>query len=166
MLSTSSGLAKLPVRSKASAKAWCSIAAHHTHLAVTTLENDIVGPLPTAQGNFKFAMVAIEYFTMWIEARPLATITSTTIRKFFWQQIICRFGVPKELTVDNGKQFDYQDFREYCRSIGTKLYFASVYHPQSNGAVERANGQIFSGIKKCLFEQKKGKWADELSRVI
>jgi hypothetical protein len=41
-----------------------------------------------------------------------------------------------------------------------------VYHPQSNGAVERANGQIFSAIKKCLFEQKKGNWADEVSRVI
>jgi hypothetical protein len=41
-----------------------------------------------------------------------------------------------------------------------------VYHPQSNDAVERANGQIFSAIKKCLFEQKKGKWVDELSRVI
>jgi hypothetical protein len=41
-----------------------------------------------------------------------------------------------------------------------------MYHPQFNGAVERANGQIFSAIKKCLFDQKKGKWADELSRVI
>jgi hypothetical protein len=41
-----------------------------------------------------------------------------------------------------------------------------VYHPQSNGAVERANGQIFSTIKKFLFEQKKGRWAEELSRVI
>jgi hypothetical protein len=39
----------------------------------------------------------------WIEARPVATITSATIRKFFWQQIIKRFGIPKELTVDNGK---------------------------------------------------------------
>jgi transposase InsO family protein len=74
--------------------------------------------------------------------------------------------VPRELSVDNGKQFDCQDFKEYCRSIGTKLCFASVYHPQSNDAVERANGKIFSAIKKCLFEQKKGKWADELSRVI
>jgi transposase InsO family protein len=127
---------------------------------------DIVGPLPTTQGNFKFVVVAVEYFTKWIEARPLATITSVTIRKFFWQQIICRFGVPRELTVDNGKQFDCQDIREYRRSIGMKLCFASVYHPQSNGAVERANGQIFSAIKKCLFEQKKGKWPDELSRVI
>jgi hypothetical protein len=41
-----------------------------------------------------------------------------------------------------------------------------VYHPQSNGAVERANGLIFSGIKKCLFDQKKGKWVDEFPRVI
>jgi hypothetical protein len=127
---------------------------------------DIVGPLPTAQGNFKFAVVAVEYFTKWIEARLVATITSATIRNFFWQQIICRFGVPKELTVDNGKQFDCQDFREYCRSIGTKLRFASFYYPQSNGAVERANGQVFSGVKKCLFDQKKGKWVDELSEVI
>jgi hypothetical protein len=41
-----------------------------------------------------------------------------------------------------------------------------VYHLQSNGAVERANGLIFSGIKKCLFDQKKGKWVDELPKVI
>jgi IS30 family transposase len=113
---------------------------------------DIVGPLPTAQGNFKFIVVVVEYFTKWIKARPLATITSVSIRKFFWQQIICRFVMPKELTVDNGKQFDCQDFREYSRSIGTKLRFASVYHPQSNGAVERTNRQIFSAIKKCLFK--------------
>jgi transposase InsO family protein len=111
-------------------------------------------------------MAAVEYFTKWIEVRPITTITSSTIRKFFWQQIICRFGVPKELTVDNGKQFDCQDFREYCCSIGAKLRFAFVYHPQSNGAVERANGKVFSAVKKCLFDQKKGKWADELSRVI
>jgi transposase InsO family protein len=127
---------------------------------------DIIGPLPTAQGNFKFAVVAVEYFTKWIEARPVATTTSATVRKLFWPQIICTFGVPRELTIDNGKKFDCQDFREYCRSIRMKLHFASVYHPQSNGAVERANRQILSAIRKCLFEQKNGKWADELSKVI
>jgi len=50
--------------------------------------------------------------------------------------------------------------------VGTKTIFASIYHPQSNGAVERANGIIFGSIKKCLFDQKKGKWADELPKVI
>ena len=55
---------------------------------------------------------------------------------------------------------------EFCHSVGTKLMFASVYHPQSNGVVERANRIIFTAIKKCLFDQKKGKWADELPKVI
>ena len=50
--------------------------------------------------------------------------------------------------------------------LGTKLCFASVYHPQSNGAVERANGIIFAGIKKNITELLKGKWIDELPRVI
>jgi hypothetical protein len=49
--------------------------------------------------------------------------------------------------------------------LGTQAKF-SIYHQQSNGSVERANGLIFSGIKKCLYEQKKGKWIDEVSKVI
>jgi hypothetical protein len=50
--------------------------------------------------------------------------------------------------------------------LGTKLCFASVYHPQSNGAVERANGIIFAGIKKNITESLKEKWVDELRSVI
>jgi hypothetical protein len=46
------------------------------------------------------------------------------------------------------------------------MKFSSVYHLLSNGVVERANGLIFLGIKKCLFDQKKGKWTDELPKVI
>jgi IS30 family transposase len=116
---------------------------------------DIVGPLPTAHGNLKFAFVAVEYFTKWIEARAVSTITSKTAQKFFWQNIVCRFGVSSKLTVDNGKQFDNQDFKDFCFSIGTKLAFASVYHPQSNGVVERANGKIFTAVKKMLLDEKR-----------
>jgi ribonuclease HI len=49
---------------------------------------DIVGPLPTAQGNLKFTFVAVEYFTKWIEARAVST-TAKTAQKFFWQNIVC-----------------------------------------------------------------------------
>jgi ribonuclease HI len=125
---------------------------------------DIVGPLPTAQGNLKFTFVAVEYFTKWIEAWAVSTITSKTAQKFFWQNIVCRFRVPSELTVDNGKQFDSQDFRDFCFSIGTKLAFASVYHPQSNSVVECANDKIFTAIKKRLLDDRKGKWADQLPK--
>jgi transposase InsO family protein len=65
--------------------------------------------------------------------------------------------VGSELIVNSDKQFDSQDFRDFCLSIGTKLAFASVYHPQSNGVVERANGKIFTAIKKRLLDDKKGK---------
>jgi hypothetical protein len=127
---------------------------------------DIVGPLPTAPGNYTHAVVAVEYFSKWVEAKPLLSITSATIQKFFWQNIVCRFGVPHEVTVDNGKQFDSADFKDFCTYLGTKLCFASVYHPQSNGAVERANGVIFTGIKRNITDLPKSKWAEEPPRVI
>jgi hypothetical protein len=127
---------------------------------------DIVGPLPTAPGNYTHAVVAVEYFSKWVEAKPLLSITSATIQKFFWQNIVCRFGVPHEVTMDNGKQFDSTDFKECCTYLGTKLCFASVYHPQSNGVVERANGVIFAGVKRNITDLPKSKWAEELPRVI
>jgi hypothetical protein len=67
---------------------------------------DLLGPLPPTQGNLKYVMVAVEYFSKWIEAKPLATITSSMVQKFFWQNIVCWFRVPKAITVDNGTQFD------------------------------------------------------------
>ena len=66
---------------------------------------DIVGPLPTAPGNYKYAAVAVEYFSKWVEAKALRDITAGALQKFYWQNIVCRFEVPKEVTVDNGKQF-------------------------------------------------------------
>jgi hypothetical protein len=35
---------------------------------------DLLGPLPPAQGNLKYVAVAVEYFSKWIEAKPLATM--------------------------------------------------------------------------------------------
>jgi hypothetical protein len=44
---------------------------------------DLLGPLPPAQGNLKYVAVAVEYFSKWIEAKPLATITLATVQKLF-----------------------------------------------------------------------------------
>jgi hypothetical protein len=110
--------------------------------------------------------VAVEYFSKWIEAKPLATITSATVQKFFWQNIVCRIGVSKAITVDNGTQFDAETFKDFCDQIGTKIHFASVMHPKSNRLVERANDIIMTGIMKLNFNQPRGKWPDELVKVL
>ena len=36
---------------------------------------DIAGPFPTAPGGYKYIILAIDYFTKWIEAEPAASIT-------------------------------------------------------------------------------------------
>jgi transposase InsO family protein len=78
---------------------------------------------------------------------------------------VCRFRVPKAITMDNGTHFDAEAFREFCEQIGTKIHFASVRHPESNGLVERADGIIMTGIMKLIFNQPRGKWLDELIKV-
>jgi hypothetical protein len=127
---------------------------------------DLLGPLPPAQGNLKYVVVAVEYFSKWIEAKPLATITSAIVQKFFWQNILCCFGVPKAITVDNGTQFDAETFKDFCDRIGAKIHFASVRHLESNRLVERANDIIMTGIMKLIFNQPRGKWLDELIKVV
>jgi hypothetical protein len=127
---------------------------------------DLLGPLPIAQGNLKYVVVAVEYFSKWIKEKPLATITSATVHKFFWQNIVCRFGVPRAITVDKRTQLDAETFKTFCNQIGTKIHFASLRHPESNGLVERANGIITTGIMKSIFNQPKGKWSDELIKVV
>jgi transposase InsO family protein len=74
--------------------------------------------------------------------------------------------VPKAITVDNGEQFNSKAFKIFCDQIGTKIHFASVRHPESNSLVERANGIIITGIMKSIFNLPKGKWTDELVKVV
>nr|XP_043639225.1 uncharacterized protein LOC122610294 [Erigeron canadensis] len=64
---------------------------------------DIVGSFPRGIGNMKFLIVAVDYFTKWVEAKPSATITGQRVINFVWEHIVCRFGVPHVMVSDNGK---------------------------------------------------------------
>ncbi|XP_071704516.1 uncharacterized protein [Rutidosis leptorrhynchoides] len=64
---------------------------------------DIVGPFPTESGSVDYLVVAIDFFTKWVEAKPLNKIMSKKIRDFFWESIVCRFGISNEICqVTNG----------------------------------------------------------------
>ncbi|XP_057480460.1 uncharacterized protein LOC130767578 [Actinidia eriantha] len=64
---------------------------------------DILEPLPQAPMQRRFLIVAIDYFAKWIEAQPLAKITKKNARDFLWKHIVCRFGIPKVIILDNAK---------------------------------------------------------------
>ena len=66
---------------------------------------DIVRPLPQRKKHVKFLLVAIDYFTKWAEAQPLAIITKSKIQNFVWKNIVYRFGIPRMIISDNGRQF-------------------------------------------------------------
>ncbi|GJR66809.1 reverse transcriptase domain-containing protein [Tanacetum coccineum] len=126
---------------------------------------DIAGPFPEGPGKVKFLIVAMDYFTKWIEAKAVATISGGQVKKFVWDNIVCRFGLPGEIVSDNGKQFSDNPFKDWCEKLNITQRFASVKHPQSNGLVERANRSLGEGIKARLGEGNKN-WIEEIPHVL
>ena len=88
-----------------------------------------MGPFSVAVKQLTFLVVDIDYFTKWVEAEALATITEKNIQSFVWKNIICRYGIPRVLVSNNGKQFDNSAFRDFCSELGIKNYYSSPVHP-------------------------------------
>nr|GEY93518.1 reverse transcriptase domain-containing protein [Tanacetum cinerariifolium] len=91
---------------------------------------DIVGPLPTILEGARFLVVAIDYFTKWVEAKPLISTTGKHMENFIWEHIVCRFERPQAIISDNGKQFVEGTFQIFCKKLGTLHASTSVYHPR------------------------------------
>ena len=126
---------------------------------------DILGPFPLGTRQMKFLVVGNDYFTKWVEAEPLASITQQNVKNFIWKNIVCKFGVPRVLVSDNGRQFDNALFRDFCKHFGIQNHYSSPAHPQANGQAEVANQSLFQ-IIKTQFERAKGVWPAELPDVL
>ncbi|GJY52098.1 reverse transcriptase domain-containing protein [Tanacetum coccineum] len=126
---------------------------------------DILGPLPPARGGAKFVIVAIYYFTKWMEAKPLVKITGKEVIRFVMENIICRFGLPRIIVTDNGAQLINDPFKSWCGRFEIHQMNTAVVHPQANRLVERANRSLMEGIKTRLRREKAG-WVDEFEADI
>ena len=126
---------------------------------------DILGPLPIGRGQCKFIIVAVDYFTKWAEAEPLATIIEQKVRNFVWRSIICRFGIPSSLEYDNGKQFDNLKFKDFYVELAIKNYYSSPAYSQSNMKGEVTIRTLKAALKTKL-EDLKGKWVEYFLEVL
>lgn len=126
---------------------------------------DIVRPLPMGKGQIRFLVVVIDYFTKWVEVKPLAKITKKNNHDFTWRSIFYWFGIPQVIINDNGKQFKNTWYREFYAEFGIKNHFSSPAHPQANSQVEVTNRTLLGIINKRL-DSSKGLWPEELLRVL
>ena len=91
----------------------------------------------------------VDKFTKWIEAKPVKTAESGPVIDFIYR-VVHRYGVPHNIITDNDTNFTADEVKLWCSKMGIKLDYASVYHPQTNSQVERANSLIMSGTKPRL----------------
>lgn len=122
---------------------------------------DLIGPLPSLQG-FNYCLTIIDRFTRWPEAVPIPDITAETVAKALMANWVSRFGTPKVITSDQGRQFESSLMRELCRLLGTKHIRTTPYHPQSNGIIERWHRTFKAAILACGKEF----WVDKLPLIL
>ena len=87
------------------------------------------------------------------------------VRNFVWRSIICKFGIPRALVFDNGKQFDNPKFRDFYVELSIKNYYSSPAHLQSNGQ-EEVTIKTLKAVLKTKLENLKGKWVEYLPEVL
>ncbi|KAL2232327.1 UNVERIFIED_CONTAM: Gag-Pol polyprotein [Sesamum indicum] len=125
---------------------------------------DILGPFPLARAQKKFVIVAVEYFSKWVEAEAVSKITERESINFIWKNIVCRFGIPRVLISNNGTQFQGRQITAWLQELKIQQNFTAVGHPQSNGQTEVTNRTILQHLKARLSSKKE--WSDELPGVL
>ena len=109
----------------------------------------MVGPLKGGSHKKKYLLVMVDKFTKWIEAKPVKTAEFGPVIDFI-SGVVHRYGVPHNIITDNGSNLTADEVKTWRGKRSIKLNYASVYHPQINGQVERANGLVMRGIKPRL----------------
>jgi len=115
---------------------------------------------PKASNGNRFILVAIDYFTKWVETASYANVTKQVVVKFIKNQIICRYSVPSRIITDNRTNLNNRMMKELCDDFKIEHHNYSPYRPQMNGVVEAANKNIKKIVQKMMVTYKD--WHEKL----
>ncbi|QRV92243.1 Transposon Ty3-I Gag-Pol polyprotein [Ceratobasidium sp. AG-Ba] len=115
---------------------------------------DFVGPLPESEnllGKWDMILVAVDYATGMVRIIPSKqTYRAKEVAELMYEYIYKIHGVPKVIVSDRDSLFTLIFWNETNRLMGIQTRMSSAYHPETNGATERANKTIGSMIRQCI----------------
>ncbi|KAI5320916.1 hypothetical protein L3X38_040624 [Prunus dulcis] len=95
---------------------------------------DLIGKIyPASSKQHYFIIVAIDYFTKWVEAKPVKSTTSQEIITFIEEQNIQRFGIPESITTDRRSSFIYWEMLDMVEAFKFKLLQSTPYYAKLMG---------------------------------
>jgi transposase InsO family protein len=112
---------------------------------------DMIGKInpPSSKGH-QYILAITDYFTKWVEAIPMKSVTLKDVINFIKEHVIHRFGIPQTITTDGGSVFVSEEFRKFAAGVGIKLIRSSPYYAQANGQVEASNQSMIKLIKRKI----------------
>ncbi|KAM1018587.1 hypothetical protein ACFX2C_040197 [Malus domestica] len=112
-----------------------------------------------------YILAATDYFSKWAEAIPLREVKKETVVRFIKEHIIHRYGVPRYIITDNGKQFSNRLVDELCEKYKFKQHKSSMYHAPANGLAEAFNKTLCNLLKKVIGRTKRD-WHERISEAL
>jgi hypothetical protein len=102
---------------------------------------------PHLAGGHGYIIVAIDYFTKWVEAMPTFDNTGKTATLFLFNHVIARFGVPQAIIIDHGSHFRNFMMSKLTKKLGLRHDNSTPYYPQANVQVEAINKVLITMLR-------------------
>ena len=113
---------------------------------------DFIGPvnLPPKSTKNWYIILATDYTTKWVETRALKDITAKSTAKFFFEEIITKFGCPLEFVSDQGNHFINETIKVLAQEFMILHRKSTTYYPQANRQAENTNKVIKIALTKMV----------------
>jgi transposase InsO family protein len=142
-------------------------AANSARMASEPFEHigiDVMGPLPVTDTGKRYIILSVDFFTKYLEGVAVEEADAQTVAQFIYQDIICRHGVPQQVTSDRGTEFNNELVQELSRTYRMQHIQTTAYHPQGNGQTERMNQTIKNILAKLI--KKENQWDQYLESAL
>jgi transposase InsO family protein len=129
------------------------------------LSMDFHGPItPTSKGGNKYIISLTDVLSKFVIAKPVRDCTATTAANFLINDVILKYGTPTCILTDNGTHFTAQIMNNLFQELGVTHLYSTVYHPQTNGQIERFNATMDAKIA-ALCNERRTNWDEMLPFV-